>query len=56
MLGPNALEQSNIFEKQEHNYDIISYGPRLVRPTLRKFPKLTLEDKLLEMGLYPAKT
>lgn len=44
-------EQEDIFEKQERNFNIISYWPRAVQPTLHQFPKLTLEDKLLENNI-----
>ena len=47
--GRNLLARSNsvraqedVYERQQKNFNIISYYPRNVRPTLHNFPKLTL--------------
>lgn len=60
--GRNLLARSNsvraqedVYERQQKNFNIISYYPRNVRPTLHNFPKLTLEDKLFEQGISPRK-
>ena len=47
----SVREQEDVYERQQRNFNIISYYPKNVRPTLRNFPKLTLEDKLLEHGI-----
>ena len=42
-----SMEQGDIFKKQEKDFNIISFYPKQVKPNLRNFPRLTLEDKLL---------
>jgi hypothetical protein len=45
--------QDYIFEKQQKPYNIISYYPKRDENRHRVYPKLTLEDKLLETGQMP---
>ncbi len=40
------LDQTEIFDKQQHNFDIINYKPTNYRARLKMFPRLTLEDKI----------
>jgi len=51
LLGSSRYEQEEIFKRQDRNFNIISYYPRAVRPNLREFPKLTMEDRLLERSI-----
>ena len=39
------LSQHDIFKKQNHGYNIISYQPQEFDEYIRKYPKLSLEDK-----------
>lgn len=43
-----SMDQTQIYKRQEKDFNIISYYPKEFKPNLRQFPKLTLEDKLLE--------
>ena len=49
MNGP-PLDQNRIYEKQERAYNIISYYPKAYTPKLKNFPRLTLENQLIERG------
>ena len=51
LLGQTRYEQEEVFQRQERQFDIISYWPRKVRPNLRQYPKLTAEDKLQELNI-----
>jgi len=51
LLGSSRYEQEEIFKRQDRNFNIISYYPRAVRSNLREFPKLTMEDRLLERSI-----
>lgn len=42
------LDQNRVYEKQEREYNILSYQPKAYTPRLKNYPRLTLEDKLLE--------
>lgn len=44
--------QDFIYERQQKPYNIISCYPRDGQPKHRVFPKLTLENKLIETGQY----
>ena len=39
------LEDRDIYNKQKSKFDIISMKPAENRETIKKYPKLTLEDK-----------
>lgn len=45
-------DQDTVYERQQKPYNIISCYPREVPSVHRKFPKLTLENKLIETGYY----
>ena len=36
------LDQNRIYEKQEKQFNIISYQPKSYTPRLKNFPRLTL--------------
>ncbi len=42
------LDQNRIYEKQEKEFNIISYQPKPYTPRLKNFRRLTLEDKIIE--------
>ena len=46
MKGP--LDQTQIYEKQEKHFNIINCHPKGYSPRLKQFPRLTLEDHLIE--------
>jgi hypothetical protein len=46
------LDRFTIFEKQQKGYNIISCYPKEMTSSLKVFPKLTLENKLIESGRY----
>lgn len=41
------LDQNRVYQKQEKEFNIISYQPKNYRPSLKNYPRLTLEDKLI---------
>ena len=51
LLGTSRYEQEEIFRHQDRSFSIINYWPRAVRPSLREYPRLTVEDKLLERNI-----
>ena len=42
------MDQAQIYKKQEKEFNIISFYPKEVKPSLRQFPKLTMEDRIIE--------
>lgn len=42
------MDQAQIYRKQEKEFNIISFYPKEYKPSLRQFPKLTMEDRLIE--------
>ena len=48
----NEINQDGVYEQQEKNFNIISLQPVNHGHTHRKYPRLTLEDGLLEKGGY----
>ncbi len=40
------VDQRVVFEKQQHNFDIINYRPTTYRARLKMYPRLTLQDKI----------
>jgi len=49
----SGFERFSVFERQQKPYNIISCYPKETDSNkLRTFPKLTLEDKLIERGSY----
>ena len=50
-----GFQRFNIYERQQKPFNIISFYPKQNESNnLRNFPKLTLEDKLIEKGTYYA--
>ena len=48
-----GFERFRVFERQQKPYNIISCYPKHDESNkLRNFPKLTLEDRLIENGSY----
>lgn len=48
-----GFERFGVYERQQKAFDIINYKPRQNEANkLRNYPKLTLEDKLIERGTY----
>lgn len=39
------LNEKDIFMKQDHNYNIITYQPKEHNEHIKKYPKLSLEEK-----------
>lgn len=50
-----TVDQKQVFDKQQHAFDIINYRPTQYRARLKMFPKLTLEDKINERYGSPLK-
>ena len=42
LLGNTSMDQTQIYKKQEKEFNIISFCPKEYKPNLRQFPKLTL--------------
>ena len=42
------MDQAQIYKKQEKEFNIISFYPKEVKPSLRQFPTLTMEDRIIE--------
>lgn len=52
MRAMPGKDQDRVYERQQIPYNIISCYPREAPSVHRKFPKLTLENKLIETGHY----
>lgn len=46
------MDQTQVYKRQEKEFNIISFYPKDVKPNLRQFPKLTMEDRLIEKAHY----
>lgn len=46
-------DQDRIYERQEKQFNIVTNYPKEYGNIHRKYPKITLENKLLEKGMYP---
>lgn len=42
------MDQTQVYKRQEKEFNIINFHPKEYKPNLRQFPKLTVEDKLNE--------
>ncbi len=50
------LDQREVYRRQEKKFNIISYFPKDYEPALKQFPRLTLEDRLIERRQDPPST
>jgi hypothetical protein len=50
------MDQREVYRRQEKNFNIISYFPKDYEPALKQFPRLTLEDRLIERRQDPPST
>ena len=48
LLNTQYYDQNRVYEKQEKEFNIINYYPKKYTPRLKNFPRLTLEDRLIE--------
>jgi hypothetical protein len=48
LMKNTPMDQAQIYRKQEKEFNIISFYPKEIKPSLRQFPKLTMEDRLIE--------
>jgi len=48
LMRNTPMDQAQVYRKQEKEFNIISFYPKEYKPNLRQFPKLTMEDKLIE--------
>lgn len=42
LVRNTSMDQSEVYKKQEKNFNIISYYPKEYEPNLKKYPRLTL--------------
>ncbi len=42
LVRNTPMDQTQIYKKQEKEFNIISFYPKEYKPNLRQFPKLTL--------------
>ena len=50
LLRNSSLDQTHVFNKQEKEFNIINFRPKDYKPTLKQFPKLTAEHRLMEVA------
>lgn len=48
LLRNSSMDQTQVYKRQEKEFNIINFHPKEYKPNLRQFPKLTVEDKLNE--------
>lgn len=48
LLRNSSMDQTQVYKRQEKEFNIINFYPKEYKPNLRQFPKLTVEDKLNE--------
>ena len=51
-MKSETFDRFAIYEKQQKGYNIINCYPKSMSSSLRMFPKLTLENKLIENARY----
>ena len=44
------MDQTHVFKKQEKEFNIINFYPKDYKPTLKQYPKFSLEHRLVEQG------
>lgn len=44
------MDQTQVYKRQEKEFNIINFYQKEFKPNLRQFPKLSLENRLLELG------
>ena len=53
LLNGQFYDQNRVYQKQEHGFNIINYYPKNYTPKLKNYPRLTLEDKIIERERSP---
>jgi hypothetical protein len=48
LVRNSSMDQREVYRRQEKKFNIISYYPLDYEPGLKQFPRLTLEDRLIE--------
>ena len=50
LMRNSSMEQTQVYKKQQKPFDIINMHPKGCEPTLKVFPKFSLEHRLIETG------
>lgn len=50
LLRNSSMDQTQVYKRQEKEFNIINFYQKEFKPNLRQFPKLSLENRLLELG------
>ena len=49
-LVRNSMEQTQVYKRQQKEFNIINFYPKDYKPDLKVFPKFSLEHRLIETG------
>lgn len=47
LLRNSSMDQTQVYKRQEKEFNIINFYQKEFKPNLRQFPKLSLENRLL---------
>ena len=50
LMRNSSMEQTQVYKRQEKEFNIINFYPKDYKPTLKAYPKLSLEHRLIETG------
>ena len=48
LMRNSSMEQTQVYKRQEKEFNIINFHPKEHKPALKQFPKLSLEHRLIE--------
>jgi hypothetical protein len=48
LMRNSSMDQTQVYSKQQKEFNIINFFPKEYKPNLKQFPKLSLEHRLLE--------
>ena len=50
LVRNSSMEQTQVYKRQEKEFNIINFYPKDYKPDLKVFPKFSLEHRLIENG------
>ena len=47
LIRNSSMDQTQIYNKQEKEFNIINFYPKDIKPALKQFPRFSLEHRLI---------
>ena len=48
LMRNSSMDQTHVYKKQEKEFNIINFYPKDYKPTLKQYPKFSLEHRLVQ--------